>query len=115
MDYEKIIIELLSRIQTLEGQVAILMEKQTPSQEKEGEKMTTNDIREYIQEQKKIAKLAGKTELILRSGDIHNDLGLKQSHPPVCNAMRSCMNLEDIILYQPPKGNGTTLRILYKL
>ena len=115
MEYEKIILELLSRIQTLEEQVAMLMDQQTLNEEKEEEKMTTDDIRNYIQEQKRIAKMAGKNELVLRSGDVHKDLGLKQRHPQVCNAMRYCMNPGDVILYQPPKGNGTTLRILYKL
>ena len=115
MEYDKIIIELLSRIQTLEEQVTVLMEQHAINDTKVKEKMTTDDIRDYIQEQKRIAKMAGKNELILRSGDVHNDLGLKQRHPQVCNAMRSCMNSGDIILYQPPKGNGTTLRIQYKL
>ena len=115
MDYEKIIVELLSRIQALEEQVALLKNEQVITLEKAGEKMTTNDIKDYIQEQKRIAKKNGKHELILRSGDIHNDLGLKQRHPQVCNAMRYCMNAEDVILYQPPKGNGTTLQIQYKL
>ncbi|MBR5524598.1 MAG: hypothetical protein IKU51_04960 [Clostridia bacterium] len=115
MEYEKIIIELLGRIQTLEEQVTVLMGKQLHKEEKEEEKMTTDDIRGYIQKQKEIAKMAGKSELVLRSGDVHNDLGLKQRHPQVCNAMRHCMNSGDVILYQPPKGNGTTLRIEYKL
>ena len=115
MEYDKIIIELLSRIQTLEEQVTVLMEQHAINDTKVKEKMTTDDIRDYIQEQKRIAKMAGKNELILRSGDVHNDLGLKQRHPQVCNARRSCMNSGDIILYQPPKGNGTTLRIQYKL
>ena len=115
MEYEKIIIELLGRIQTLEEQVAVLMGEQLHKEEKEEEKMTTDDIRCYIQKQKEIAKMAGKSELVLRSGDVHNDLGLKQRHPQVCNAMRQCMNSGDAILYQPPKGNGTTLRIEYKL
>ena len=115
MEYEKIIIELLGRIQTLEEQVAVLMGEQLHKEEKEEEKMTTDDIRCYIQKQKEIAKMAGKSELVLRSGDVHNDLGLKQRHPQVCNAMRQCMNSGDVILYQPPKGNGSTLRIEYKL
>ena len=115
MEYEKIIVELLGRIQALEEQVAVLMKQQLLKGEKVENKMTTDDIRNYIQEQMRKAKMAGKSELVLRSGDVHNDLGLKQRHPQVCNAMRSCMNTGDVILYQPPKGNGTTLRIQYKL
>jgi hypothetical protein len=113
MNYEKVILELLGRIQTLEEQVATLMSKQESG--KEENKMTTTEIKEYIEEQKRIAKEAGKTEIVLRSGDVHNDLELKQRHPQVCNAMRQCMSTEDAILYQPPKGNGTTLQIKYKL
>ena len=113
MNYEKVILELLGRIQTLEEQVATLISQQ--ENRKEGTKMTTTEIKEYIEEQKRIAKEAGKTELVLKSGDVHNDLELKQRHPQVCNAMRQCMNDEDAILYQPPKGNGTTLQIKYKL
>ena len=115
MNYEKVILELLERIQTLESQVTTLLSYQENKEEKEANKMSTNDIKEYIDKQKNAAKESGKIELVLRSGDIHNELGLKQRHPQVCNAMRQCMQSEDIILYQPPKGNGTTLQILYKL
>ena len=113
MNYEKVVLELLGRIQTLEEQVAVLMSKQENG--KEAKKMTTIEIRKHIMEQKRIAKESGKTELVLRSGDVHNDLELSQRHPQVCNAMRQCMNTNDVILYQPPKGNGTTLQIKYKL
>ena len=77
--------------------------------------MTTTEIKKYIEEQKRVAKEIGKTELVLKSGEVHNDLELRQRHPQVCNAMRQCMNVNDIILYQPTKGNGTTLQIKYKL
>lgn len=115
MNYEKVILELLERIQVLEAKVSTLISEQENERENEGNKMTTKAIKEYIEEQKEISKRAGKTELVLRSGDLHNDLGLKQRHPQVCNAMRQCMNDEDVVLYQPPKGNGTTLQILYRL
>ena len=115
MNYEKFILELFERIQNLEEQVAILVDQQNNTRKNEVNTMTTNDIKQYIEEQKRLAKVSGRKELILRSGDIHNDLGLTHRHPLVCNAMRQCMNSGDIILYQPPKGNGTTLRIEYKL
>ena len=111
MDYEKIIIELLSRIQVLEEKVAILSE----SKENSGETITTDSIREYINELKTSAKLAGKDTLVLIARDIHRQLGLKSRFPMVCNAMRQCMRETDIILFQPPKGNSSTLEIEYKL
>ena len=54
MNYEKVILELLGRIQTLEEQVATLMTKQESG--KEESKITTTEIKEYIEEQKQIAK-----------------------------------------------------------
>ena len=50
MNYEKIIVELLSRIQILEEQVAELIEQKNTGK---GEKtMSTKEIREYIQKRK---------------------------------------------------------------
>ncbi|MDD6094764.1 MAG: hypothetical protein PUC29_03365 [Clostridia bacterium] len=114
MDYEKIIVELLSRIQTLEEQVTVLTAKQE-NKKKEEEKMTTNDICEYINELKRNAKECGKIVLVLRSGDIHKDLGLRNAMPQVCNAMRHCMRESDIVLHTTPSGYSCTIEIEYKL
>lgn len=115
MDYEKIIVELLSRIQTLESQVSALIENQEKNDKKKGEKVTTNEIREHIKALKFNAKSTGKNVLVLTARDIHRELNLKSRYPMVCNAMRDCMNDGDIILFQPPKGNSSTLEIEYKL
>ena len=110
MDYEKIILELLRRIQALEEKVDILTKK---GEEKPS--ITTNDICKYIKDLKFLAKEEGKTSLILISRDIHRQLKLKSRFPMVCNAMRQCMEENDNILFQPPKGNSSTLEIEYKL
>ncbi len=112
MDYEKIILELLGRIQVLEEKVDILTKAK-----KDGDKasITTNDICKYIKELKILAKEKGKSSLILISRDIHKQLNLKSRFPMVCNAMRQCMEENDNILFQPPKGNSSTLEIEYKL
>ena len=115
MDYEKIIIELLSRIQTLEEQVSFLMKKQEYEKEETGVKVSTNDIREYIKKLKWDAKESGKSVLILRSGDIHKDLGLKSAMPQVCNAMYDCMKSFDLVLHTTPSGKSSTIEIEYKL
>ena len=115
MNYEKIIVELLGRIQVLEEQVAILMEQQESPKENAGEKITTEKIRQYIIQLKANAKTNGKKILILTARDIHGDLNLKSRYPMVCNAMRDCMGNNDIVLFQPPKGNSSTLQIEYKL
>ena len=112
MDYEKIILELLRRIQILEEKVDAL------SSENKNEKkasLTTNDICKYIKELKSKAKAEGKTDIVLISRNIHRQLNLKSRFPMVCNAMRQCMEENDVILFQPPKGNSSTLEIKYNL
>lgn len=112
MDYEKIILELLCRIQILEEKVDVLTKAKS---EKEKASITTNDICKYIKELKILAKEEGKSSLILISRDIHKQLKLKSRFPMVCNAMRQCMEEDDNIIFQPPKGNSSTLEIEYKL
>ncbi len=115
MNYEKIIVELLSRIQRLEEQMELLITEKEKNGKKEQKKMTTNDIREYIKALKLKAKSAGETILILTARDIHRELNLKNRFPMVCNAMRDCMSVGDVVLFQPPKGNSSTLKIEYRL
>ena len=93
----------------------MLIEQQSNDKKEDEEKMTTEGVREYIRELKRKAKLEGKKILVLKCGDIHNDLGLKHWHRPICNAMRDCKNDDDIILYEPPKGNSSAFAIEYKL
>ncbi|MBR2499726.1 MAG: hypothetical protein IKB60_01460 [Clostridia bacterium] len=112
MDYEKIILELLGRIQVLEEKVDALT---AVSKNEEKASVTTNDICEYIKRLKEHAKAEGKNNLILISRDIHRQLNLKSRYPMVCNAMRQCMKENDSILFQPPKGNSSTLKIEYRL
>ena len=115
MNYEKIIVELLGRIQVLEEQVAMLMQEKNQASEQEATKITTDDIRQHIFELKKSAKEAGKSFIILKSGDIHKELKLKSAMPQVCNAMRQSMNEGDIVLHTTPSGNSSTIEIQYNV
>ena len=115
MNYEKIIVELLGRIQVLEEQVAMLMQEKNQVSEQEANKITTDDIRQYILELKKAANDAGKSFIVLKSGDIHKALNLKSRMPQVCNAMRQSMNEGDIILHTTPSGNSSTIEIQYNV
>ncbi len=113
MNYEKIIVELLGRIQVLEEQVAILMQEKNQVPEQEANKITTDDIRQYILKLKATAKEQGEKFIILRSGVLHKELNLKSRLPMVCNAMRQAMNEGDIVLHTTPKGNSSTIEIQY--
>ena len=115
MNYEKIIVELLGRIQVLEEQVAELMKDKTQSNDTASSKITTDDIRHYIAELKRIAKESGNNFIVLKSGDIHKALNLKSRMPQVCNAMRQSMNEGDIVLHTTPSGNSSTIEIQYNV
>ena len=112
MNYEKIIIELLSRIQILEEKVATLMEEKNQESE-EMNKISTDDIRKYIHNLKQEAKSNGKKFIILISGSIHKELNLKNAMPQVCNAMMQSMNDGDTVLHTTPSGKSSTIEIKY--
>ena len=113
MNYEKIIVELLGRIQVLEEQVSVLMCEKEQSLEEKTNKVSTENIRLYIMELKKSAKDSGEKFIVLKSGDIHKALNLKSSMPQVCNAMRQSINEGDIVLHTTPSGNSSTIEIQY--
>ena len=115
MNYEKIIVELLGRIQVLEEQVAILMQEKKEASEQGANRITTDDIRQHIIELKMAAKKEGKKFIILKSGDIHKALGLKSAMPQVCNAMRQSMKEGDVVLHTTPSGNSSTIEIQYNI
>ncbi len=123
MNYDTVIIELLSRVQALEEQVNLLNQKcgcHSMSDSGENEmndknKITTTDIKNYILELKNKAKEEGKTSVTLVARDISGDLQLKQRYPMVCNAMRQSMNDSDEIVFSPASGYSSTLEIKYYL
>ncbi len=123
MNYEKIIVELLSRIQTLEEKVDLLMNNQSKENAPETHdeivrnvvKVKTKDIRDYIESQKAEARNNGEEFIILRASDLHRINRLKNGMPMVCNAMRQCMGENDIVLHETPSGYSSSLKIKYLL
>ena len=123
MNYEKVIVELLSRIQTLEEKVDLLMSNQGQENTVKTHneivanvvKVKTKDIREYIEAQKEEARSIGKEFIVLRASNLHRINKLKNSMPMVCNAMRQCMGDNDIVLHETPSGYSSSLEIRYML
>ena len=113
MNYDKIILELLDRIKILEEQVAVLMDKENKAIS--SNKVSTADIRAYIEGCKTSARIQNKDVLVLVAGDVHKELQLKSAMPMVCNAMRQCMLAEDVVLYETASGYSSTLKIEYKV
>lgn len=123
MNYEKIIVELLARIQSLEEKVDMLMnDKSTGNAPATHEeivknvvKVKTKDIRDYIEAQKAEAKNRGEDFIVLRASDLHRINRLRNGMPIVCNAMRQCMRENDVVLHQTPSGYSSSLEIKYFL
>lgn len=123
MNYDTVIVELLSRVQALEAQVDSLNQKcGCPSRSSTGEiemntnkKITTTDIKNYILELKHKARQSGKKSITLIARGISSDLQLKQRYPMICNAMRQAMNESDEIVSSPASGYSSTLEIKYYL
>lgn len=116
MNYDKIIIELMSRIQDLEEKVADLQsiaETLEGFPENDKPKTTTADIRRYILDRITAAEMSGEESITLRASDIHRELKLKSRFPMVCNAMRQCMKNTDEILFETASGYSSSLEIKY--
>ena len=113
MNYDKIILEMLSRIQALEEEVQRLREESAG--DNAPAKTTTADIRAYIEDRRDQAAQAGEAALTLRATEIHGALGLNARYRMVCNAMRQCMRPGDEVLHETPSGFSSSLEIRYHL
>ena len=123
MNYDSVILEMLTRIQALEDKVSALEDlvsevpgNGVPEQAaplREGARISTGEIRAYIRQLLREAAESGEEALVLRSGSIHRALGLSSRMPQVCNAMRQCMREGDRVLFETPSGYSSTLKIQY--
>ena len=116
LNHESIILELLERVQNLEKEVKELKEGTSvkPIENMTG-KTNTQLAREYIQQQKEEARTKGEGSIVLVAGNIQKAIGLKNRPVIICNAMKQLMTDKDEILFAPPSGNSTTVRIKYYL
>ena len=120
MDYDKIILELLDRIKTLEEKVANLengnnVQVTKPVVDNDKSVSLVDRAKIYIQGCKRMSFESGYDNLILRSGDVQKDLGVSNRVPSICMAMRYCMQPGDVVLEEPPSGLSTRLTIKYDL
>ena len=116
MNYDKIIIELMGRIQDLEEKVESLQSKVGSlegSTEEGRPKTTTGDIRNYIFDKISAAAMSGEESITVRASEIHRELKLESRFPMVCNAMRQCMKENDEVLYETASGYSSSLEIRY--
>ncbi len=112
MEYEKIILELMMRVQALEEKVELLSSGKNESEKKQA---GTAEIKEYISTLKREAKENGLTHINLKANDIHKAMGLKSRMPAVCNAMKQSMNPGDTVLHETSSGFSSTYSVQYNL
>ena len=64
-------------------------------------------------------KNKGFPAIILTAGELHQEVGgyPGDDHhmPACCNAMRKAMQIGDVVIEDPPSGQGPSLTIRYKL
>ncbi len=80
-----------------------------------GSQQGSAEIRQYILEVFKKAKISGEDTYTLVSGNIHREMGLQNKMPSVCNVMYQLMHPGDEILHTTPSGKSSTIKILYHL
>ena len=112
MEYEKIILDLLIRVKSLEEKVELL----SAVKEKDGRKqLGTAEIKQYILDLKESAAEKGLSQINIKANDIHKALRLKSRMPAVCNAMKQCMNPGDVVLHETASGFSSTYEIQYEI
>ena len=61
----------------------------------------------------------GQDHIDVNAGDLHREVGVypKPGHrmPTCCAVMRAAIRTGDVVLSEPPKGNGASLTIRYQL
>ena len=112
MEYEKIILELLVRIKTLEEEVSRLGAIVEANNTKQP---GTSEIVEYVISLKRQAKERGEPFLVLKANDVHKKLKLTSRMPAVCNAMKKCMLPNDEIIHETASGFSSTFEVKYNI
>ena len=73
------------------------------------------DFETALEKQLNFARSQGREFKVINSGDLHRSVGgypgPDNRMPICCSVMRNIMRENDIIVNQPPKGNGASLQI----
>jgi len=85
----------------------------------EGIKVVKLDFQRQLSTDLSKATTEGAAHVDISAGDLHRELGVNpergNSMPLCCSLMRHEMGDRDIVIRQPPKGDGSALTIRYRL
>ena len=82
---------------------------------------TTSDFEAALKAKFSEAEKEELSEITLNAGELHKEVGGYPSPSgnhrmrACCNAMRQAMQKGDVVIEEPPKGEGKSLTIKYKL
>jgi 5-methylcytosine-specific restriction protein A len=81
---------------------------------------TAEEFREQLFEVFRRAEQKRQSSVVVKAGDLHRAIGgypsrNTQRMPVCCSVMRGAMHAGDVIVSEPPKGQGATLTIRYEL
>jgi 5-methylcytosine-specific restriction protein A len=81
---------------------------------------TAEEFREQLLGVFRRAEQKRQASVLVKAGDLHRVVGgypnrNTQRMPVCCNVMRGAMHRGDVIVSEPPKGQGATLTIRYEL
>ena len=77
--------------------------------------LITVDFQKALRARFQDAKANGDRWLIVRAGDLHEEVGATDRMPMSCGAMVAAMLPGDTVADSPPSGMGASLTILYWL
>ena len=81
--------------------------------------LSTEDFKRVLGTKLRTASASGTHHLDVNAGELHRGVGgypgPDHRMPACCAAMRSIMRDGDLVLAEPPKGNGASLTIRYRL
>lgn len=83
------------------------------------DRVSTKSIEKIVNTKKHDAKQSGQEYIEITAKDVHDIVGGYANgntrYPMCCSAMYNLMDIKDEIIYAPPKGKGSRLKIKYYL
>ena len=77
---------------------------------------TTEEFREEAEAQIARASRQGRPHIEINAGELHRIVSPDQNrHPMACNAMRQLMGPGDVVIHEPPAGDGPSFTVRYSL
>ena len=76
---------------------------------------TTEDFQRALQKRFRRAESQKERWLVVRAGDLHQDVDAQNRMPMSCGEMVAAMQPGDVVMESPPSGQGANLTVFYWL